>query len=122
MFTFVLRVPCQLTDTPIASVQTGEQIDAQRGVFVVCRELLLDLPGIASVSARAIVGECFWASELVVRAWSRDDVAVRSDLTGKAFDGAGYCVVSAGITRVINDRSRAPVEGMAVTIVLFIFY
>jgi hypothetical protein len=90
------------TDAPIAGLQAGEQVDAQRGVFVVCSELLLDFPGVAGVSARTIVGECLGASELVVRAGSRDDVAVRGDLTSEAFYWAGHWTVLAGATCVFN--------------------
>jgi hypothetical protein len=74
-----------LTNTAIASLHAGEQVNTQRGVFVVGRELLLDLPGIACVSSRAIVCESFRTSELVVGAGSRDDVAMRGDLACKAF-------------------------------------
>jgi len=115
MVTF-LKVPYKLTDTSIASLKAGEQIDAQSGVFVVCRELLLDLPGVAGISARAIVGECFGASELVVRAWSRDDVAVRSDLTSEAFYWAGHCMVLAGVARMIRGGSRELDRGEVVIV------
>lgn len=76
-------------NTAVASLHAGEEVDAQSGIFVVCRELLFDFPCVSGVSARAIVGECLWAGELVVAAGSCDDVAVRCDLAGEALDWAG---------------------------------
>jgi hypothetical protein len=76
-------------DAAVAGLHAREEVDAQRGVFVVGRELLLDLPCVACVGAGAIVGECFRAGELVVAAGCGDDVAVGGDLAGETLDGAG---------------------------------
>jgi hypothetical protein len=76
-------------NTAVASLHAGEEVDAQSGIFVVCRELLLDFPCVSGVSARAVVGECLWAGELVVAAGCCDDVAVGCNLAGEALDWAG---------------------------------
>jgi hypothetical protein len=76
-------------NTAVASLHAGEEVDAQSGIFVVCRELLLDFPRVAGVGARAVVGECLRTGELVVAAGCCDDVAVRCDLAGEALDWAG---------------------------------
>ena len=89
----------KLTDASIAGVHASEQVDAQRGVFVVSSELLLDFPGVACVSTRAIVGESLGASELVVGAGSGDDVAVGGDLAGKTLHRAGHWMLSVRVTR-----------------------
>lgn len=79
-----------LTNTAIAGLHACEQINAQRSILVVCGYLLLNLPSIACIGARTIVGECFGAGKFVVTAGCCDDVALRSDLAGEAGDWAGY--------------------------------
>jgi len=96
----------KLTDTPIASLHAGEQVDAQSGVLVVCSDLLLDFPRVACVSARAIVGKSLRASELVVGAGSRDDVAVRGDLAGETLYRAGHWMLSVGVTCMEGNCSQ----------------
>lgn len=77
-------------DSAIAVLQVREHVDGERGVFVVGREFLLDLPRIAFVCAWTVVGECFWARKLVIAGWRRNDVAVAGDLAGEALDWSGY--------------------------------
>jgi hypothetical protein len=79
----------KLTNTAIAGLHAGKKVDTQSGVLVVCRQLLFDLPGVACIGARAIVGECLGPGELVVAAGCCDDVAVRCDLAGEALDWSG---------------------------------
>lgn len=90
-----------LTDTSIASLHAGEQVDAQRGVFVVGSDLLLNFPSVACIGSRTIIGESLRTSELVVRAGSCDDVAVGGDLAGETLHRAGHWVLSAGVVFVL---------------------
>ena len=53
---------------------------------------LLHLPLIPLVGAGYIVGQSFWAGEVVVAAGRGDDVALAGDLAGEAGDGAGDLV------------------------------
>lgn len=71
-----IEYPPELTNAAVACLHAGEQVDAQRGVLVVSRQLLLDLPGIACVGAGTVVGQRFRAGELVVAAGCGDDVTV----------------------------------------------
>lgn len=55
---------------------------------------LLDLPGVARIGARHIVGQGLGTGEFVVRRRGRDDVALSSDLASESGDGAGHCFYS----------------------------
>jgi hypothetical protein len=74
----------------ITCVHCQQTINTQRGVFIVGFNRLGDFPLIALVGAWAVVRECFWARELVVRGWRCDDVALGCDLACEAGDGAGH--------------------------------
>ncbi len=71
--------------------QTQQRVNRQGGIFIVGRNLLLYLPGIAFVRPGTIVGESFRTREPVVGRRSGDNVAMASDLTGEALDGPGHC-------------------------------
>jgi hypothetical protein len=61
-------------------------VDTERGIFVVCLELFLDLPVITLISTRAVVCKRFRASELVIAAWCRTYIPMRSYLPRKSSD------------------------------------
>ena len=63
-------------------------VDAQCGILIVSRDLLLDLPLVAIVRSRTIVSKWLWAGEFVVAGGCCDDVAMAGYLAGKASNGA----------------------------------
>lgn len=90
----------------IAGGKGEKEVDGEGGVFVVGREFLLNLPGIAGVSAGDVVGEGFWACELVVGGGSGDYEALARDLTGKTRDGASDWGLLGGCCDVGEKRAR----------------
>ena len=80
------------TDSAVASFQTNKKVDTQCSIFIVGRDLLLNLPRVALVGSGAIVGQRLRPSEFVVGRRSSNDVAVGGDLSGEASDWAGHLV------------------------------
>jgi len=78
-------------DATVARRESDQAVDTQRSVFVVRGELFLNLPRVAGVGARTVIGESFRTRELMVAAGCGDDVAVAGDLAGKALHGTGHC-------------------------------
>lgn len=75
----------------VASFQADEAINTQSGILIVGRDLLLDLPGVSFVRARAIVCECLRPRKLVVATGSCNNVSMSSNLSSKALYWAGHC-------------------------------
>lgn len=53
---------------------------------------LFDLPGVALIGTRNIISQCFRTSEIMVRAWGSNNIALAGDLAGEAGNWAGYLV------------------------------
>lgn len=77
------------SNSSIARVHREQSINTQRSILVVGFDRLGDLPLVTLVGSRAVIRECFGASEFMVGRRGCDDVALRCDLSGETGDGAG---------------------------------